>query len=112
MKFVVYGVGAIGGVLAAKLALAGEEVTGIARGPQLEAIRRSGLLLRTPDGEQTVRFGAAGDPEEIQFAPDDVVILSMKTQDTPLALQRLRAFRQAHPQWPLPAELQAQLQEP
>lgn len=28
------------------------------------------------------------------------------------ALQRLRAFRQAHPQWPLPAELQAQLQEP
>ena len=91
MKFVVYGVGAIGGVLAAKLALAGEEVTGIARGPQLEAIRRSGLLLRTPDGEQTVRFGAAGDPEEIQFAPDDVVILSMKTQDTPLALQRLRA---------------------
>ena len=91
MKFVVYGVGAIGGVLAAKLALAGEEVTGIARGPQLEAIRRSGLLLRTPDGEQTVRFGAAGDPEEIQFAPDDVVIMSMKTQDTPLALQRLRA---------------------
>ena len=91
MKFVVYGVGAIGGVLAAKLALAGEEVTGIARGPQLEAIRRSGLLLRTPDGEQTVRFGAAGDPEEIQFAPEDVVILSMKTQDTPLALQRLRA---------------------
>ena len=28
------------------------------------------------------------------------------------ALQRLHAFRQAHPQWPLPAELQAQLQEP
>src|SRR3569623_332031 len=91
MKFVEYGIGANGGVLAAKLALAGEEATGSARGPQLEAIRRSGLLLRTPDGEQPVRFGAAGDPEEIQFAPDDVVILSMKTQDTPLALQRLRA---------------------
>lgn len=91
MKFVIYGVGAIGGVLAAKLALAGEEVIGIARGPQLEALRRQGLLLRTPEGEQTVRFGAAADPAEMAFAGDDVVVLAMKTQDTPLALQRLRA---------------------
>ena len=59
MKFVIYGVGAVGGVLAAKLALSGAEVVGIARGPQLEAIRKTGLLLRTPEGEETVRFGAA-----------------------------------------------------
>ena len=91
MKFVIYGVGAIGGVLAAKLALSGAEVVGIARGPQLAAIREKGLLLRTPDGEVTARFGAAGDPDEIEFGPDDVIILSMKTQDTPVALQRLRA---------------------
>jgi len=91
MKFVIYGVGAIGGVLAAKLALSGAEVVGVARGPQLDAIRKRGLLLRTPDGEETVRFGAAGDPDEIKFAPDDVIILAMKTQDTPVALQRLRA---------------------
>jgi 2-dehydropantoate 2-reductase len=91
MKFVIYGVGAIGGVLAAKLALSGAEVVGIARGPQLEAIRKHGLKLRTPAGEETVRFGAAGDPDELNFAEDDVVILAMKTQDTPVALQRLRA---------------------
>ena len=91
MKFVIYGVGAIGGVLAAKLALSGAEVVGIARGPQLAAIREKGLLLRTPAGEERVRFGAAGDPDEIAFGPDDVIILSMKTQDTPVALQRLRA---------------------
>jgi 2-dehydropantoate 2-reductase len=91
MKFVIYGVGAIGGVLAAKLALAGTEVVGIARGPQLEAIRRDGLLLRAPERENRVRFGAAADPEEVKFEPDDVVVLAMKTQDTPLALQRLRA---------------------
>ncbi|MDR3475372.1 MAG: 2-dehydropantoate 2-reductase N-terminal domain-containing protein [Devosia sp.] len=90
MKFVLYGVGAVGGVIAAKLALSGREVVGIARGPQLEAIRRKGLLLRTPDGEQTVRFGAAAEPGEIKIAPEDVVILAMKTQDTPIALQRLR----------------------
>jgi 2-dehydropantoate 2-reductase len=91
MKFVIYGVGAIGGVLAAKLALSGAEVVGIARGPQLAAIREKGLLLRTPAGEEHVRFGAAGDPDEIEFESDDVIILSMKTQDTPVALQRLRA---------------------
>jgi 2-dehydropantoate 2-reductase len=91
MKFVIYGVGAVGGVIAAKLALSGVEVVGIARGPQLEALRKTGLRLRTPDGDELARFGAAGDPEEVPFAPDDVVILAMKTQDTPLALQRLRA---------------------
>jgi 2-dehydropantoate 2-reductase len=91
MKFVIYGVGAIGGALAARLALNGEEVVGIARGPQLEALRKKGLLLRTPQGESLVRFGAAADPEEIRFAPDDVIVLAMKTQDTPVALQRLRA---------------------
>ena len=93
MKFVIYGVGAIGGVLAAKLALSGADVVGIARGPQLEAIRKKGLLLRTPDGDETARFGAASDPEEIRFDTDDgrVIVLAMKTQDTPVALQRLRA---------------------
>jgi 2-dehydropantoate 2-reductase len=91
MKFVIYGVGAIGGVIAAKLALSGADVVGIARGPQLAAIRDNGLLLRTPDGEARARFGAAGDPDELPFAADDVIILAMKTQDTPVALQRLRA---------------------
>jgi 2-dehydropantoate 2-reductase len=91
MKFVIYGVGAVGGVLAAKLALSGAEVVGIARGPQLDALRKTGLRLTTPEGSETVRFGAAGDPDEVQFAEDDVVMLAMKTQDTPVALQRLRA---------------------
>jgi 2-dehydropantoate 2-reductase len=91
MKFVIYGVGAIGGVLAAKLALSGHDVVGIARGAQLDAIRKNGLLLKTPQGEHQVRFGAASDPGELKYATDDVIILAMKTQDTPVALQRLRA---------------------
>jgi len=91
MKFVIYGVGAIGGVLAAKLALSGVEVVGVARGPQLDAINRQGLLLRTPDGEQRIDLQVVADPETLSFAPDDVIVLAMKTQDTPFALQRLRA---------------------
>jgi 2-dehydropantoate 2-reductase len=91
MKFVIYGVGAIGGVLAAKLSLAGGEVAGIARGGQLEAIRKNGLKLRTPEGEAVARFAVADDPEKLDFEPADVIVLAMKTQDTPAALQRLRA---------------------
>lgn len=91
MKFVIYGVGAIGGVLAARLALSGVEVAGIARGAQLEAIRKNGLKLRTPEAETSVAFEAVEDPEKLAFDAEDVIVLAMKTQDTPLALQRLRA---------------------
>lgn len=91
MRVIVYGVGAIGGGIAARLALAGKNVIGIARGPQLKAIRSDGLLLKTPDGEYRARFAVAADPEEISFGSDDVIFLCMKTQDTVEALQRLRA---------------------
>lgn len=91
MKFVIYGVGAVGGVFAAKLALAGAEVAGIARGNQLDAIRKNGLKLRTPDGEALAKFTIVDDPDKLSFDANDVVVLAMKTQDTPLALQRLRA---------------------
>jgi len=91
MKFVIYGVGAIGGLLAAKLSLAGNEVAGIARGAQLEAIRKNGLKLRTPAGDAVARFAVADDPEKLTFDADDCIVLAMKTQDTPAALQRLRA---------------------
>ena len=91
MRFIVYGVGAIGGTIAAALALSGQEVVGIARGGMLEAIRTRGLLLRTPGGTTTARFACHADPAEIAFSADDVILLTMKTQDTEAALLRLRA---------------------
>ncbi len=60
MRTVVYGVGAIGGTVAAALALSGQEVVGIARGAQLAAVRESGLLLRTPGGAARARFECVG----------------------------------------------------
>jgi 2-dehydropantoate 2-reductase len=45
MRFIVYGAGAVGGVVGALLAEAGEEVVLIARGSHAEAIRRSGLRV-------------------------------------------------------------------
>ena len=49
MKIAIYGAGAIGGYLGAHLALAGEDVTLIARGPHLVAMQQRGLRLPGPD---------------------------------------------------------------
>lgn len=91
MRLVVYGVGAIGGTVAAALALSGQEVVGIARGAQLAAIRERGLLLRTPEATRQAHFPCVADPVEIGIAADDAILLTMKTQDTVAALERLRA---------------------
>lgn len=90
MRFIIYGVGAIGGSFAASLALAGREVVGIARGKMLAAIEANGLLFRTPDGEERVNFPCHAGPGEITFRPDDVVVMTMKSQDSQAALKALR----------------------
>lgn len=91
MRIIVYGVGAIGGTVAAALALSGQEVVGIARGAQLDAIRTGGLLLRTPGRAARASFPCLADPSEIEPQPDDAILLTMKTQDTVAALSRLHA---------------------
>jgi 2-dehydropantoate 2-reductase len=91
MRIIVYGVGAIGGTVAAALKLSGQEVIGIARGTHLKAIQSDGLLLRTPEKTQRVQFHCVSDPTEIDFRPDDAILLTMKTQDTLAALDQLRA---------------------
>ena len=57
MRICIVGAGAIGGFLGAKLALAGEDVTLIARGPHLAAIQRDGLRLLMADGGEAVASG-------------------------------------------------------
>lgn len=89
MRIIVHGIGAIGGTVAAALALAGHDVVGIARGAQLDAVREGGLTLRSPGGVQVARFPCVGAPSEIDVGPDDVVVLSMKTQHTGHALDQL-----------------------
>lgn len=89
MRVIVYGVGAVGGTIAAGLARAGVDVIGIARGAQLEAIRANGLRLRTPKETFTQMFACVASPAEIAFRPDDAILLTMKTQDTEAALTDL-----------------------
>ena len=90
MRFVFYGLGAIGGGLAAMLARSGHDVIGIARGAQLDAVKAGGLRVRAPEVDEVVKFRCVGAPSEIEFMPDDVIFLTMKTQDTKAALEDLQ----------------------
>lgn len=90
-RVIVYGLGAIGGALAAHLCEAGAEVAGVARGAHLEKIRADGLRLLTPVREATVRFPVADDPAAFRPGADDIVLLAVKSQDTAAALAALAA---------------------
>lgn len=91
MRIIIYGLGAVGGTLAAALTRAGTDVIGIARGRMLEAIRSDGLLFRTPAGAERVRFEVVGAPSEISLRHDDAILLTMKSQDTAEAIAALVA---------------------
>lgn len=76
MKICIVGAGAIGGYLAVELALAGHEVSAIARGAHLEAIRKNGLKLLIDGGEKLARVDASDDPKTL--GPQDFVICALK----------------------------------
>lgn len=91
MRVVVVGIGAVGGTIAAGLSLAGIEVAGVARGAQLAAIRANGLRLRSGDGTWVAHFPCFGDPAELGLGADDLVVLTVKSQDSAVALSQLKA---------------------
>lgn len=90
MKICVYGAGAIGGFLGARLALAGQDVTLIARGPHLEAMRRNGVRLLMDGDERLARPMATDDPAEA--GPQDAVVVTLKAHSVPAILDPLQAL--------------------
>jgi 2-dehydropantoate 2-reductase len=78
MKIAVIGAGAIGGLVGAKLAMAGEEVTFIVRGKNLDAIATNGFKLIGADGTEQVALNAKATDRYDQAGPQDIVILAMK----------------------------------
>lgn len=77
MKVCVVGAGSIGGLVAARLAASGQDVTVIARGPHLAAIQAGGLKLVEEDGSETVARVAATSAIA-EAGPQDLVVLGMK----------------------------------
>ena len=76
MKICVVGAGAIGGYMAVRLAEAGHEVTAIARGPHLAAIRADGMTLVEGDERRNARMAATDRMGDV--GPQDVVLLALK----------------------------------
>lgn len=91
MRFIIYGAGAIGGTIGAKLHMAGANVLLIARGEHLAAIKANGLTYRNPEQTETLPIAAVGHPNDITFQEDDVVFLTMKSQHSGDALADLAA---------------------
>lgn len=78
MKVCVVGAGAIGGMMAVKLALAGEDVTVVDQGAHLAAIERDGLKLIWEDGTEFVARDMTAVDDAATVGPQDVVILALK----------------------------------
>lgn len=98
MHFLVYGAGAIGGVVGARVAEAGCDVTLVARGEHYQAIKRDGLTIEDLDGTRKLRLpvvdSSSLDLDAVlatDFAgPETVVVLAVKSQHTAAALDSLR----------------------
>jgi len=88
MKAAVMGAGGVGGYFGGLLAKAEHDVTFIARGAHLEAIRRGGLRFVTDDGEFTVHCEATDDPR--QAGRFDLVLLTVKTYHNQEAVPAMR----------------------
>lgn len=80
MKIAVMGTGALGGYFGGRLAEAGEDVTFIARGAQLAALRQSGLSIQSPRGNLKLPVRATDDAKSI--GPVDVVLFTVKLWST------------------------------
>jgi 2-dehydropantoate 2-reductase len=76
MRICVVGAGSIGGLLAAKLSASGEDVTVIARGPHLAAIRQNGLKLIEPEGEIVAPVKATSALADV--GEQDLIVLAVK----------------------------------
>jgi len=78
LKIAVIGAGAIGGLVGARLALAGEDVTFLVRGANLDAIRREGIKLITADGHPHVARNVSATNHYDEAGVQDIVVLAMK----------------------------------
>ena len=91
LRIVIYGAGAVGGVVGGLLALSDTPVVLIGRPNNVNAIREHGLRIVTPGVTQTIKLPVVTMPDQVDFGPTDVVFLSVKGQDTERAMRDLHA---------------------
>ena len=89
MRFAIFGVGAIGGYFGGRLAQAGEDVTFIARGKHLQALRKKGLRVDSINGDFVLSSVTATD-DPAQIGAVDVVMVGVKTWQVPEVAESIR----------------------
>ncbi len=87
MRVCIFGAGAIGGYVAVELALAGVDVSCVARGPHLKAMRENGLKLLIGGEEKLAHVACSEDPADL--GPQDFVIMSLKAPGAVAVADRL-----------------------
>ena len=90
MKVCIFGAGAIGGFIGARLAQAGNSVSLVARGPHLTAIREHGLTLRSGGEESTVHVAASDNAAELGV--HDFVIVALKAHSVPAVVDPIKSL--------------------
>jgi 2-dehydropantoate 2-reductase len=81
MRIAIYGAGAVGGFVGARLAAAGHDVAAVARGATLEAIRARGLRVESDGGATVARIAATDDPASL--GAQDLVVVAVKAPALP-----------------------------
>jgi 2-dehydropantoate 2-reductase len=91
----IVGAGAIGGLLGVRLAVAGQQVSVLARGDSLATIRTNGLTLLEPDGSVTVAPTVEAVDDLGALGPQDVIVLALKAHQIAAVADRLDAIYHA-----------------
>ena len=88
MKICVFGAGAIGGYMGAKLAQAGADVSLVARGPHLAAMKANGLTLIEETGTTNIPVNVSDNPSDL--GPQDYVIVTLKAHSVPSVVDKMQ----------------------
>jgi 2-dehydropantoate 2-reductase len=83
VRVIIYGAGAVGSVIGGRLRQSGADVVLVGRPAHVAAVGAHGLTIRTAQGSESVAIDAVESLAELASRPDDVVIITAKTQDTP-----------------------------
>ncbi|WP_118183690.1 2-dehydropantoate 2-reductase [Paraburkholderia phosphatilytica] len=94
MKICIFGAGAIGGLMGAQLARAGADVSFIARGPHLAAMRERGVRVISDEGEVVANVRCTSDPRELGV--QDYVIITLKAHSVPAVVESMQPLLGKH----------------
>lgn len=97
LRFIIFGAGAVGGMIGAHLKLAGNNVILIGRPAHMDVIRERGLRFVTPSGTHILKLVAHTNLSQVDLRPNDVVFICVKSQDTERSLRDLYSVKKDVP---------------